>query len=116
MPNDDDKDGRSVRVLDETSGYGFTYWETSRATWEGKHAQKWEAAQRYFEAHPEPKPWEEAALDEIWELTDAEGITQLWVKTWETDWRNVHTQKTTKYNDMRVTAGRRIWPEEGSTK
>ena len=46
-PEDDDEDGRCIRLLDETTGDTCCAWE--RFAWSG-------SARRYFAAHPEPKP------------------------------------------------------------
>lgn len=111
-PKCDDELGRAVWVLDETTATGYTYWENSTPAWPGKYAQMWKAAERYYEAHPEPRPWDEAEPGEIWELTEPEGLKQLWVKTDRELWRSIHSTKTTYYNGKSATAGRRIWPEE----
>lgn len=115
-PKRDDELGRAVWVLDETTATGYTYWEKSTPAWPGKYAQMWKAAERYYEAHPEPRPWDEAETGEIWELTDPDGHKQLWVKWVKTErglWRSIHSSKPTYYDAKNATAGRRIWPEEG---
>ncbi len=111
MPElDYDEGGRAVRVMDETSGEAVTYWENRRLDWENKEER--EAADRYFKAHPEPRPWEEAEPGEIWELTEPEGLKQLWVKTDRELWRSIHLTKSVLYNGKNAADGRRIWPEE----
>lgn len=112
-PKRDDELGRAVWVLDETTATGYTYWEHSTPAWPGKYAQMWKAAERYYEAHPEPRPWDEAEPGEIWELTEPGGLNQLWVKTERGLWRSIYASKPTYYDAKDATAGRRIWPEEG---
>lgn len=113
LPKEDNTDGRAVRVIDETSGDTFIYWETFESFRAGKHAQMWKVAVRYFEAHPESKPWDEAEPGEVWELTDSEGREQLWVWDEIDGWRSVHSDKVSHLVGRKATAGRRIWPEEG---
>lgn len=113
MPKRDDELGRAVWVLDETTATGYTYWENSTPAWPGKYAQMWKAAERYYEAHPETRPWEEAEPGEIWELTDPEGLKQLWAWDEIEGWRSVHSNKVSHLVGREAAAGRRIWPEEG---
>lgn len=108
-PELDDEFGRTVQVMDETSGEAITYSENRSPDWENKRERK--TADRYFAAHPEPKPWEEAEPGEIWELTEPDGHKQLWVKT-ERLWRLIHSTKPVLYNGKNATAARRICPEE----
>ena len=73
-----------------------------------------EAAGRYFQAHPEPKPWEKARsyCDEIWVLT-IHGCEQ---PVYVTEFRGepvfqVPGGETISLHRESITAGRRIWPE-----
>ncbi len=114
-PEEDDDDGRAVAVLDDSTGVAFTYWEKYGLDGQGvtRYEKGQEAAGRYFAAHPETKPWEEAEQGEIWELTDSEGREQLWVWDEIDGWRSVHSDKVSHLVGREATAGRRIWPEEG---
>lgn len=109
-PGSDNSEGRAVLVMDETAGHGGTYREHGRRWWEDKKDRA--VADRYFEAHPESKPWDEAKPGEVWELTDAEGREQLWVWDEIDGWRSVHSDKVSHLVGREATAGRRIWPEE----
>ena len=72
-----------------------------------------EAAGRYFQAHPEPKPWDTARPDDLWVLSDGDreevfrcgehGLYQL--KTGNP----LGSLLSCSHN--KITAGRRIWPE-----
>src|SRR5690625_2476196 len=67
VPENDDKDGRAVRVIDEATGAYFSLWERDVKHFErgSVHA----TAARYFAAHPEPRPWHSAQPGEVWLLT-----------------------------------------------
>ena len=110
LPENDNLDGRAVRVMDETTGHEYVYVENNRTWWEVKAER--EAADRYFEAHPETQPWEEAESGDIWELTGADGLKQVWVRNETGGWVSINEPKVTYYDGKGVTAGRRIWPEE----
>lgn len=110
LPENDNLDGRAVRVMDETTGHEYVYVENNRSWWEDKAER--EAADRYFEAHPETKPWDEAEPGEVWELTDSEGREQLWVWDEIDGWRSVHSDKVSHLVGREATVGRRIWPQE----
>ena len=73
-----------------------------------------EVAQRYFDTHPNPKPWDTAQPDEIWVLTinnDREEVFRCGEK-------GLYSLKTgnpigslLSCSHNKITAGRRIWPE-----
>lgn len=113
-PEEDDYDGRAVAVLDESTGVAFTYWEKYGLDGQGvtRYEKGQEAAGRYFAAHPETKPWDEAESGDIWELTGADGLKQAWVRNGTGGWVSVNALKVMYYDGKGVTAGRRIWPEE----
>lgn len=113
-PEEDDEDGRAVRVLDDSTGFAFTYWEKYGLDGQGatRYEKGQEAASRYFEAHPAPKPWEEAESGEIWELIGADGLKQAWVRNGAEGWVSINASKVVYYDGKGATAGRRIWPEE----
>lgn len=75
------------------------------------------AARAYFEAHPERKPWHSAKPGEIWVLTidDSEQVVSA-VQQYEKDFNPIsHPIYATFANGSeRITAGRRIWPEDAS--
>lgn len=71
-----------------------------------------EAADRYFAAHPEPKPWEDAQPDEIWVLT-IDGYSAPYLRNWCGTWTN--STSNVYVGDGAITAGRRIWPEGGES-
>ena len=112
-PEEDDCDGRAVVVLDDSTGVAFTYWEKYGLDGQGvtRYEKGKEAAGRYFAAHPETKPWEEAEQGEIWELTGADGLKQAWVRNGTGGWVSINALKAVYYDGKGVTAGRRIWPE-----
>ena len=95
-------------------GAGSRYYVT-RTGWELTRPQyASETAGRYFEAHPEPKPWEKARpyCDEIWALT-IHGCEQ---PVYVTEFRGepvfqVPGGETMSLSHGAITAGRRIWPE-----
>ena len=60
MPEEDDEDGRCVRLLNELSGERWLSWERIAI---------YDSSARYFAAHPEPKPWHDAKAGEYWLVT-----------------------------------------------
>ena len=76
-----------------------------------------EVARRYFAAHPEPKPkpWEDAQPGEFWILTVDEKTNpyKIWTDTQRLRWfeRVERPYTAIRLNDIRITAGRRVWPE-----
>ena len=106
----DDNFGRAIQTLDETTGDTFFYWEKLERPSEGIRGR--EVVNRYFAAHPETKPWDEAETGDIWELTGADGLKQAWVRNGTGGWVSINAPKVMYYDGRGVTAGRRIWPEE----
>ena len=68
-----------------------------------------ETAGRYFQAHPEPKPWEEAKAGEVWILTRYGAEEPFFVTGGE--FTSTDLAVATDLDDPRITDGRRIWPE-----
>ena len=68
-----------------------------------------ETARRYFAAHPEPEPWEEAKAGEVWILTRYGAEEPFFVTGGE--FTSTDLAVATDLDDPRITAGRRIWPE-----
>ena len=105
-PDDDDEDGRCVWLLDENTG---------NKHWEWEHTASPGPADRYFAAHPEPKPWEGAEPGEFWILTVDEKTNpyKIWTDTQRVRrFERVERPYTTIcLNDPRITAGHRVWPE-----
>ncbi|MBP5800770.1 hypothetical protein J2D78_01605 [Microbacterium maritypicum] len=74
-----------------------------------------QVARRFFEAHPERKPWEDAKTGEAWEITYTTlvgpEVRKVAIRTdyntWKTD---VHDMDF----DYAITSARRIWPEDAS--
>lgn len=120
LPKEDNTDGRAVRVIDETSGDTFIYWENFESFRAGKHAQMWKVAVRYFEAHPELRPWDEAEPGEAWVLTiDGSEEAAMLMYSYDSDTHEFYIGSSDSLysrSDPSITAGRRIWPEEGHTK
>ena len=69
------------------------------------------AADAFFDAHPEPKPWHEAKPSEVWLLTVPEIGETAYVAG---DFNFRAADHGMLITDPRITAGRRIWPEEES--
>ena len=104
----------TVMVSNEQSQYrGFWSRKGTREC-----ALKWgsaDVARRYFQAHPEPKPWDAAQPDEVWVLTDGDrsevfrcgehGLYQL----------KTGNPLSRVFPILTVTSGRRIWPEGGES-
>ena len=104
-PEDDDEDGRCVRVLDEHSGEFWLGWE---------HTASPGPARRYFDAHPEPKPWHAARpdCDEIWVLTIHGCEQPVYVTEFGGEPAfQVPGGETMSLSHGAITAGHRIWPE-----
>ena len=100
-PEDDDGCGRCILLLDENTG--DNHWEWERIATSGPGL-------RYFAAHPEPKPWEEAKAGEVWILTRYGAEEPFFVTGGE--FTSTDLAVATDLDDLRITDGRRIWPEE----
>lgn len=71
-------------------------------------------AKRYFDAHPEPKPWHDARDGQLWLIrfsdypnTDVSAL----VKNGTFVYNDHCHDGIAAVNDSTITAGRRIWPE-----
>ena len=76
-----------------------------------------EVAQRYFDTHPNPKPWDTAQPDEVWALT----INNDREEVFRCGERGLYQLKTgnslgslLSCGSNKITAGHRIWPEGGA--
>ena len=102
-----------VYVLDERTG--FTYARTRSDIIDGSDQYDF-VAKCYFQAHPEPEPWDAAQPDEIWVLT----INNDREEVFRCGERGLYSLKTgnpigslLSCSHNKITAGRRIWPEGG---
>ena len=109
----------SVYVFNERTGNKAFYWLRdslpARLWLKGAERDSYETARRYFETHPEPKPWEGAEPGEFWILTVDEKTNpyKIWTDTQRVRrFERVERPYTAiSLNDPRITAGRRVWPE-----
>ena len=104
-PEDDDGCGRCILLLDENTGDNH---------WEWEHTASPGPAARYFDAHPEPKPWHAARpdCDEIWVLTIHGCEQPVYVTEFGGEPAfQVPGGETISLHRESITAGRRIWPE-----
>ena len=88
----------------------MTRYYATRSTW--KDVTPYcvsEAARRYFAAHPEPKPWEDAEEGDIWVLTRYGAEEPFFVTDGE--FTSTDLAVATDLDDPCITDGRRIWPE-----
>lgn len=104
-------------VFDEDAGDYQTVTREGAYAIEGLSYRR--AARAYFEAHPESKPWHDANHGEVWEL-DFIGVSS-WVAVEAGDgeeprpvFRDPHTVVQIEVDDPKITAGRRIYPEDAS--
>ena len=103
-----------VVVLDESTGRADVVFKQRQNP--PKDSAFTLVAERYFAAHPQPKPWVDAKPGEVWALTYAGIEETAWVAdfTWGApprfrQFKNLLNPIFT--NDKHITAGRRIWPE-----
>ena len=99
-------DPDDIWVLNEVDGLAYMR-ERNQAFYEGNKFS--EVARRYFAAHPEPKPWEEAKAGEVWILTRYGAEEPFFVTGGE--FTSTDLAVATDLDDPRITDGRRIWPE-----
>ena len=98
----------AVWVMYEGAGSRYyvnrTGWELTRPQYAS------ETAGRYFQAHPEPKPWEEAKVGEIWEIGLLELGPSACLVT-EGDFVEISKRFEVAIGSSLIESGRRIWPE-----
>lgn len=80
------------------------------------HGTIYNAASAYFEAHPEPKPWEDAKPGEVWELTIDDGSEHtVFVHADRTMGGRDGVSAGGAYFDLddgsNITAAHKVWPE-----
>ena len=104
MPEEDDEDGRCVRVLDENTG--DNHWEWERIATSGPGL-------RYFATHPEPepRPWLEAKPGEIWEIGLLELGPSACLVT-KGDFVEISGRFEVAIGSSLIESGRRIWPTD----
>lgn len=110
-----DERGRFAVVYDEQTMTSFGYWEHSRYIPFGARETEVDWAgtlERFFAAHPEPRPWHDAKPGEVWVLTlEGEPETAQVVDgygkfmPWPIDVVSDGNARG------KITAGRRIFPE-----
>lgn len=117
VPDLNDSDGQYIRVVDEREGVVFGMWEEALGA-VGAPDEFKATARAYFDAHPEPKPWHDAKPGEVWLVTkdDTEGEFAAVVSDPVVTGRTSFDAAAISFpvNDLRITAGRRIWPEATS--
>lgn len=100
----------SVRIIDERTGRAQEFDRYGESTWVME-----DAANAYFEAHPERKPWEDAAPGEAWEITytalASPQVTKIAIRTDRNTWKTDVLEM--EFNHA-ITSARRIWPEDAS--
>ena len=108
--------GDAAYVFDEREGGSRQYWtrrnaESRDPAYTGYYASCY-TAQRYFAAHPEPKPWDAAQPDEVWVLTD--GDREEVFRCGENGLYSLKTGDplSRMFPILTITGGHRIWPEE----
>ena len=107
----------AVWVFNEREGGSSQYWTRGIAgfhdpAYTGYSASHY-AADRYFQAHPDPNPWRAAQPDEIWVLTDGDRS-----EVFRCGEHGLYQLKTGNplcrvFPILTITSGRRIWPEPG---
>lgn len=108
-------EGRTVVVVNERTLDRF--WFNERVmTIPGDASTAHKAGCAYFEAHPERKPWEDAKPGEVWVLTfdGAEDTFKAYESRYGTIYFTRSRETSTGLVDERITAGRRIWPENAT--
>ena len=99
-------DPDDIWVVYEGSGLAYMR-ERNQAFYAGNRFS--EVARRYFAAHPEPKPWEDAKPGEVWVLTRW-GTAEPFLVT-DGEFVTADLAVIVDLDDDSITAGRRIWPE-----
>ena len=104
-------DDASIRLVDEaTHGNTSMFYRTDT---DGLGPLS-KAAREYFDAHPEPKPWDDGRFGEVWILTDEAGVQMPATFQAPGSWM-FHGSMSSRFRDgLSITAGRKIWPEDAS--
>ncbi|KQM38414.1 hypothetical protein [Microbacterium sp. Leaf203] len=98
-----------IRVVSEKTGQ---YLDAARDQYEANPGEPtlYGAARAYFDAHPEPKPWHDAAEGEVWILM-FRNSSHAWFVNGEY-FQSAKTLTNISKFDEGIVAGRRIFPEE----
>lgn len=114
-PRYDGRDGRFIRVVNESTGQTYNFGEHFSSLGLGEWAAFEGVARDWFAAHPVEEPWHAAEPGEAWEIT-LDGVQEAAIVSWTLpdDKRfcmagGSHVELT----DPGITGGRRIWPEDG---
>lgn len=107
----------NVRVFRESVGKSLDY--MNEGAWPSSPSDYAKAARAYFEAHPEPKPWEDAKPGEVWELTIDDGSEHtVFVHADRTMGGRDGVSAGGAYFDLddgsNITAAHKVWPEDAS--
>lgn len=102
----------SVRIIDERTGRAQEFDRNGESTWVME-----DAANAYFKAHPERKPWEDAKPGDVW-VIEVEGTESYAVHVVAEFFGAVSFQTPTgrkvNMNNSAFTGFRKIWPEDAS--
>lgn len=101
---DDDGD---VVVLNEGTGASYSLTTRRDVTKRNPNHPATKAAQAYFEAHPEPKPWDAAKEGEVWIVTPFNS-TAAYPAIFQADMFRDHGGS---WRAEDIADARRIWPE-----
>lgn len=107
--------GDGCTSLSERTGVSTTYLTRSDVEFSGSYLAP--AARAYFEAHPERKPWRSAEAGEVWILSidESEDIPCIVTPSGPDFEPIAHpVWATFARGSDRITAARRIWPEDAS--
>lgn len=96
-----------ITILDEQDAECYTI--TREAAEKGRGGWWLPTARAYFDAHPEPKPWHDAAEGEVWILMFP-NTPHAWFVNGDY-FQSTKTLTNIAKTDPGITAGRRIYPE-----
>lgn len=107
---------RLVTVLHEKSWQVLRIYEkpTHRTIESKRWIEATAAAQAYFEANPEPRPWNDAKVGEVWILTQGDNNeVRAWNRVDGGQWHSSDNRWWLIEDEdiAAITAGRRIYPE-----
>lgn len=102
-----DEDG-DVTALDERTGES-TELITRLSAARFPHAKGSAAARAYFDAHPEPKPWQSPVTGQVWALSLDGDEPTAWAVNHDNLFMDAYSTLDPK--SRMITDGRRIWPE-----
>jgi hypothetical protein len=109
---------REAQVVSEEKGC-WGQWSEAEAHRDAGRDRLSAAAVAYFDANPEPKPWDSAKVGEVWEFTyqvpgradlgypPVQTITRLYTRT-DAGWRSMG-RKNVFLDTARVSGGRHVW-------